>query len=146
MKKKGFFAEFKEFASRGSVVDMAVGVIIGAAFKAIVDSLVNDVVMPFVGIFVDTSSFADVVVHLGGADIMAGKFLAAVVNFLIVALVIFCMVKLINKARERMEALKRKEAAQEALAEAEAEKAAPPAPTTEELLAQILAELKKQNS
>lgn len=145
MKKKGFFAEFKEFASRGNVVDMAVGVIIGAAFKAIVDSLVNDVVMPFVGIFVDTSSFADVVVHLGGADIMAGKFLAAVVNFLIVALVIFCMVKLINKARERMEALKRKEAAQEALAEAEAEKAAPPAPTTEELLAEILAELKKQN-
>ncbi len=145
MKKKGFFAEFKEFASRGNVVDMAVGVIIGAAFKAIVDSLVNDVVMPFVGIFVDTSSFADVVLHLGGADILAGKFLAAVVNFLIVALVIFCMVKLINKARERMEALKRKEAAQEALAEAEAEKAAPPAPTTEELLAEILAELKKQN-
>ena len=67
-KAKGFFAEFKAFAARGNVVDMAVGVIIGAAFKAIVDSLVKDVVMPFIGIFVDTSSFADVVIQIGRAS------------------------------------------------------------------------------
>lgn len=140
-KAKGFFAEFRAFASRGNVVDMAVGVIIGAAFKAIVDSLVNDIVMPFVGIFVDTSSFADVVLHIGGASIQVGSFLAAVVNFLIVALVIFCMVKLINAAHARMEALRKKEQAQE-----EAEEAAQPkGPTTEQLLEQILAQLQKQN-
>ena len=137
-KAKGFLAEFKEFASRGNVVDMAVGVIIGGAFKAIVDSLVNDVVKPFVGIFVDTASFADVALHVGGADILVGSFLAAVVNFLIVAAVIFCMVKLINKAHEKMER-KSEEAEEEA-----AEEAAP-APTAEELLAQILTELQKNN-
>lgn len=140
-KAKGFFAEFKEFAARGNVLDMAVGVIIGGAFKNIVDSLVKDVVMPFVGLFVNTSSFSDVVLHLGSAEILLGNFLAAVVNFLIVALVIFCMIKLINKAHERMSAHLKKEEA-EAAAQVPA---APPAPTTEELLAQILDELKKQN-
>ncbi len=139
-KAKGFIAEFKEFASRGNVVDMAVGVIVGAAFKAIVDSLVNDVVMPFVGIFVDTSSFADVALHVGGADILIGNFLAAIVNFLIVALVIFCMVKAINKAHEKLEAAKKKEEAEEEAAEEET-----PAPTTEELLTQILAQLQKKD-
>lgn len=133
-KAKGFFAEFKEFASRGNVVDMAVGVIIGSAFKAIVDSLVQDVVMPFVGLFVNTSSFSNVVLHLGSAEILIGNFLAAVVNFLIIAFVIFCMVKLLNKAHDRMTAQAAKEAAPET----------PAAPTTEELLAQILDELKKQ--
>lgn len=137
MKVKGFLAEFKAFASRGNVMDMAVGVIIGAAFKAIVDSLVNDVVMPFIGIFVDTSSFADVVIHVGGADIMIGNFIAAVVNFLMVAFIIFCMIKFINKAHSVLE---RKQAEEEAEAAAEE----PAGPTTEELLAQILAELKKE--
>ncbi len=140
-KTKGFFAEFRAFASRGNVVDMAVGVIIGAAFKAIVDSLVNDIVMPFVGIFVDTSSFSDVAVKIGGASIQVGSFLAAVVNFLIVALVIFCMVKLINAAHAKMEALKKKEAVEEKLEE----ESKPQSPTTEELLTQILGELQKQN-
>ena len=140
-KTKGFLAEFKEFASRGNVVDMAVGVIVGAAFKAIVDSLVNDVVMPIVGIFVDTASFADVAWHVGGADILIGSFLAAVVNFLIVALVIFCMVKGINKAHERMDRAKKEQQAQEEAAK----EAEPPAPTTEELLTRILAQLQKKD-
>lgn len=131
---KGFLAEFKAFASRGNVVDMAVGVIIGSAFKAIVDSLVQDVVMPFVGLFVNTSSFSNVVLHLGSAEILIGNFLAAVVNFLIIAFVIFCMVKLLNKAHTRMAAQAAKAPAPET----------PAAPTTEELLAQILDELKKQ--
>ena len=139
MKVKGFFAEFKEFASRGNVVDMAVGVIIGAAFKAIVDSLVKDVVMPAIGILVDTSSFADIVIEVGGAQILIGNFIAAVINFFLVALVIFCMVKFINRTRERLDALNKKEAEEQA-----AEEAADPAPTTEELLTQILEELRKQ--
>ena len=133
-KAKGFFAEFKEFASRGNVVDMAVGVIIGSAFKAIVDSLVQDVVMPFVGLFVNTSSFSNVVLHLGSAEILIGNFLAAVLNFLIIAFVIFCMVKLLNKAHARM-------SNQAAAGPAPEE---PAAPTTEELLAQILDELKNR--
>lgn len=137
-KKKGFLAEFKEFASRGNVVDMAVGVIVGAAFKTIVDSLVNDVVMPLIGIIVDTSSFSDVAIHIGGADILIGSFIAAVINFFLVALVIFCVIKAINTARNRMEA--RKQAAVE-----EAVEEAPPAPTAEALLAEILAELRQQN-
>ena len=139
MKVKGFIAEFKEFASRGNVVDMAVGVIIGAAFKAIVDSLVKDVVMPAIGILVDTSSFADIIIEVGGAQILIGNFIAAVINFFLVALVIFCMVKFINRTRERLDALSKKE--QEAVEEPAAE----PAPTTEELLAQILEELRKQD-
>ena len=141
MKVKGFISEFKEFASRGNVVDMAVGVIIGAAFKAIVDSLVKDVVMPAIGILVDTSSFSDIVIQVGGAQILIGNFIAAVINFFIVALVIFCMVKFINRTRERLEALSKKE--QEA--QAAEEPAAAPAPTTEELLTQILEELRKQD-
>ena len=136
MKVKGFLAEFKEFASRGNVMDMAVGVIIGGAFKAIVDSLVKDVVMPFIGIFVDTSSFADVVIHAGGADIMIGNFIAAVINFLMVAFIIFCMIKFINKAHAIVE---RKKAEEEAAAPEE-----PAGPTAEELLAQILDELKNR--
>lgn len=140
-KKTGFFAEFKAFASRGNVVDMAVGVIIGAAFKAIVDSLVNDVVMPFVGIFVDTSSFADVVFHIGGAEILIGSFVAAVVNFLIVAFVIFCMVKMLNKMHDVM-LRKEAEAIEEAVEEAAEEVV--PTPTTEELLTEILAELRNK--
>lgn len=136
-KAKGFFAEFKAFAARGNVVDMAVGVIIGAAFKAIVDSLVKDVVMPFVGIFVDTSSFSDVIIHIGNAEILIGNFIAAVVNFLIVAFIIFCMVKMINSMHEKAEARKKKE-------EKEEEKKEEHKPTTEELLAQILEEIKKR--
>ena len=140
-KAKGFLAEFKAFAARGNVVDMAVGVIIGAAFKSIVDSLVKDVVMPFIGIFVDTSSFADVVINVGSAQILIGNFIAAIINFLIVAFVIFCMVKVINNIHKKMEAKLKKEE-EEKKEEAPEEKK----PTQEELLTAILEELKKQNA
>lgn len=133
-KKKKFIAEFKEFAYRGNVVDMAVGVIIGSAFKAIVDSLVSDVVMPFIGIFVDTSSFTDIIISIGNANIMIGKFIAAVINFLIIAFVIFCMVKMINKAHEKIQKPKEEKVEED------------PKPTTEDLLSEILIELKKQNN
>ena len=136
-KKKGFFAEFKEFARRGNVVDMAVGVIIGAAFKAIVDSLVKDIVMPFVGIFIDTSSFSDVIIRIGDAEIMIGSFIAAIVNFLVIALVVFCMVKAINGAHKRFEKKK--------VEEEKDKPKEPPKPTTDELLTSILEELQKKN-
>ena len=77
-----------------------------AEFKAIVNSLVSDVVMPLIGIFIYTSSFADIAIHVGNANIPIGKFISAITNFLIIAFVIFCMVKMIHKAHEK---LKKKE-------------------------------------
>ena len=97
MEKKGFFAEFKEFALRGSVMDLAVGVIIGAAFQAIVNSLVDDILSPILGIVLrgDLSSLA---LNLwdGRVSIRFGSFITAIINFVIMALVIFCIVKGIN--------------------------------------------------
>ena len=136
-KVKGFLGEFREFASRGNVMDMAVGVIIGGAFKGIIDSVVADIIMPVIGIFTGKETLADLVVNVGSAQILLGKFISTVINFIIIAFVIFCMVKLVNRAHERAEARKAKpeEPAVEEI----------PAPTTEELLSQILAELKKGN-
>lgn len=135
MEKKGFIAEFKEFIARGNVMDLAVGVIIGGAFSAITTSLINDIIMPVLGIFTSSVSFADLYLYVGGAEIMYGNFIQAVLNFLVMALVVFWLVKAVNKATH----LRKKE--EEAAAEPEPE--APPAPTTEELLAAILEELKK---
>ena len=134
-------AEFRAFIARGNVMDMAVGVIIGAAFKAIIDSLVNDILMPFVGIFVKADSFAALSVQVGGATISYGAFLSAVVNFLIMALVIFILVRSINRAHDKLSAMKK---AEEAPVEEPAQDV-PAAPTEAELLTQILEELKKQN-
>lgn len=94
---KNFLKEFKEFAMRGNVLDMAVGMIIGAAFTAIVTSLVNDILMPFVGC-IGNVDFSNLVLKIGNATIKYGSFLMAVVNFIIIAFVIFCMIKAINKA------------------------------------------------
>ena len=96
-KTKGFIAEFRKFIARGNVMDLAVGVIIGGAFKGIVDSLTNDILMPFVGIFIGESTFAALSFQIGGATIALGSFIQAVVNFLIMAFVIFLMVKGINR-------------------------------------------------
>lgn len=134
MEKKGFIAEFKEFIARGNVMDLAVGVIIGGAFSAITTSLINDLIMPVLGIFTDSISFADLAVQVGPAVITYGNFIQAVLNFLVMALVVFWLVKAVNKAT----GLRKQEA------EAAPEPEAPPAPTTEELLAAILEELKKQ--
>ncbi len=95
-KTRGFFAEFKEFIARGNVIDLAVGVIIGGAFKAIVDSLTADIIMPFIGIFVNALSFADLSLSVGGAVITYGNFIQAILNFLIMALVLFCIIKAMN--------------------------------------------------
>ncbi len=94
---KKFLEEFKAFAMRGNVMDLAVGVIVGGAFGSITSSLIDDIIMPVVGIFVSQASFADLSVQTGGAVITYGNFIQAVLNFLIMAFVVFCMVKAINK-------------------------------------------------
>lgn len=127
-KGKGFVHEFKEFIARGNVMDMAVGVIIGGAFSAITTSLINDIIMPLLGILTGSISFADLSVTAGGAIITYGNFIQAVLNFLVMALVVFCLVKAMNAFH------KKKEEAPPA----------PPAPSNEEvLLAEIRDLLKK---
>lgn len=93
---KNFFNEFKKFIMRGNVIDLAVGVIIGAAFQAIVTSLTTDIISPILGIF-GGMNFDQLSFTINGAVIGYGKFLTAVINFLIMAFVIFLLVKLINK-------------------------------------------------
>ena len=92
---KKFIEEFKTFAMRGNVVDLAVGVIIGGAFQAIVKSLTNDLLMPFIGLFVRTD-FQELVFKVRDVEIRYGAFISAVINFFIMAFIIFLMVKAIN--------------------------------------------------
>lgn len=103
-KSRGFLGEFKQFIARGSVMDMAVGVIVGGAFKAIIDSLVGDILMPLVGIFIGQDTFASLRFTVGGAEILVGNFIQAVVNFIIMAFVIFCLIKGINSFHRKKEA------------------------------------------
>ena len=95
---KKFLSEFKEFAVRGNVIDMAVGVVIGGAFKGIVDSLVNDIITPFIGLIAN-KDLSDNVLMIGDVAIKYGSFVTAIINFILMAFVIFLMVKMINKAR-----------------------------------------------
>ena len=107
---KSFFDEFKEFISRGNVVDMAVGVVVGTAFTAIVNSLVKDVIMPLVGwLFggIDFTSLCYVTAYAEDGSIAAaiyyGNFIQSIVNFLLVSLVVFSVIKLINRFRRKTE-------------------------------------------
>lgn len=93
---KQFLKEFKEFALRGNVVDLAVGVIIGGAFQAIVTSLTSDVISPFIGLFASTD-FSDLVLTINGVAIKYGSFITAVINFIIMAFIIFMFIKVLNK-------------------------------------------------
>ncbi len=95
--------EFKEFAMRGNVIDMAVGVIIGGAFGKIVSSLVNDVIMPLIGIITGGIDFTNLKATIGNASITYGNFIQNVVDFLIIAFCIFIMVKTINKISKKKE-------------------------------------------
>lgn len=98
------FKEFKEFAMRGSVVDMAVGIVIGAAFGAIVSSLVADVLMPPIGLVLGNVDFANLVINLSDTvTINYGKFLNAVVSFLIVAFALFLVVRGMNRLKKKAE-------------------------------------------
>ncbi|MBP5799223.1 MAG: large conductance mechanosensitive channel protein MscL [Prevotella sp.] len=138
----GFVKEFKEFAMKGNVMDMAVGVIIGGAFGKIVSSLVNDVIMPLVGKATGGVSFTDLFFNLGegeyktlaeaqeaGAAVLAyGQFIQNIIDFIIIAFCIFLMIKAMNKMKK----------------EKPAEPEAPAGPTQEELLTEIRDLLKKQ--
>ena len=117
--------EFRDFAARGNVIDLAVGVIIGASFGKIVTSLVNDILMPAIGIVMGKLDFSTLSVKVGEGTIKYGVFIQSVVDFVIVAFCIFLMVKQINRFKKKPEA-------------------APAGPTTtEKLLMEIRDELKK---
>ena len=144
---KKFFEEFKTFITRGNVLDMAVGVIVGGAFGAITSSLVANVITPLLAWIFGTPNTDALNITLRAADEAAGTealvlglgtFVGAIINFLVIALVLFSVIKAFNKARELAEAKLKKEQ------EEEAAPAEPAGPTTEELLADILAELKKK--
>ena len=101
--KKGFWGEFKEFIARGNVMDMAVGVIIGGAFSNITNSLINDIIMPVLGIFTSSISFSELSLSVGSASITYGSFIQAVLNFLVMAFVVFCLVKALNSFHRKKE-------------------------------------------
>ena len=140
-KSKGFLSEFKTFAMRGNVIDMAVGVVIGGAFGKITTSIVNDIIMPLISMItggIDFSAWkwvlkeavmeADgVTVKLPEVAVTFGNTIAIVLDFIIIAFAVFCMVKALNNLHKKKE-----EPAPEPAPEPE-----PPAPTTEELLAEI---------
>ena len=131
-KKNTFLAEFKTFIARGNVMDMAVGVIIGGAFSNITTSLINDIVMPLLGILTGSISFASLEVNIGPAVITYGNFIQAVLNFLVMAFVVFCLVRTINRFHQKKETVP-------------AAPPAPPEPSNEEkLLAEIRDLLKGQ--
>ncbi len=102
---KKFLQEFKEFAMRGNVMDLAVGVIIGGAFSAITTSLINDIINPILGVFAGGGeALAGLAIHLSsGGDIMIGNFINAILNFIIMAFVVFCMVKALNRLSRKKE-------------------------------------------
>ncbi len=132
-KTKGFIAEFKEFIARGNVLDMAVGIIIGGAFTSIVNSLVNDIIMPTMAIFTGKVSFNALVLTVGNTIIPYGNFIQNIVNFLIVSFAVFIMVKSINNMRRKQETEPEPETP-----------AAPPEPSEEvKLLREIRDSLKK---
>lgn len=95
--------EFKDFIARGNVIDMAVGIIVGAAFTAIVKSLVDDLINPLIGIFIGKIDLSNLVLEVGNATFKCGSFINAVINFLIIAFVVFLLVKGINKFRSAKE-------------------------------------------
>ena len=147
---KKFFEEFKAFAMRGNVIDLAVGVVIGGAFGKITTSIVNDIIMPIIGVLTGGIKFTEWKIVLkeavlnaeGAVDtaevaITYGNTIAIILDFIIIAFAVFCMVKGINSMHAKAEAMKKKE--EEAAAEEPApeEPAAPPAPTAEELLTEI---------
>ena len=144
-KGKGFIAEFKQFIARGNVVDMAVGVIIGGAFGKISTSLVNDIIMPLVSMLIGGLDFSDWKIVLkqavveNGEEIASavsvnfGNLIAVILDFIIIAFAVFCMVKLLNSFHRKKE-------------EAPAEPPAPPEPSAEEkLLSEIRDLLKEKN-
>lgn len=100
---KTFLTEFKEFITKGNVMTMATGIIIGSAFTSIVNSLVNDVITPFLGIILGGLDFTSITINVGEANIMVGNFIQAIITFLLTAFVIFSMIKLFNQLQRKKE-------------------------------------------
>ena len=100
------FKEFKEFIARGNIMDLAVGVVIGGAFQSIINSLVNDIIMPAISILTKKVDFTDMVFTVGDASIKYGNFITAIVNFLIIAFSIFITITYLNKLNTKMEKIK----------------------------------------
>lgn len=165
---KNFFIDFKKFISRGNILDLAVAMVVGSAFTAIVTSLVNDIIMPFICAIFGSATVEELYFLVNGAEIYYGKFIQAIINFLLVALVLFLVLRLVMNAsnafkrtlseyptKEEKKQLKelgiktknKKELinATKELREKNKPAPVPPKPTQEELLTQILEELKKQN-
>lgn len=113
----GWLKEFRDFVNRGNVIDLAVGIVIGAAFTAIVNSLVDDLIMPIIGMVTGGIDFTGLAVTVGEAALTYGNFIQSVINFLIIAFAVFWLVKAVNRFRKQEE-----------------EPAEPAAPTTEEKL------------
>ena len=111
--KKGFIAEFKEFAMKGSIIDVAIGMVIGAAFSAIITSFVEDIIMPLLGIAIGKVDFTALSITIGSAQVMYGEFIQSCVSFLLIALSIFICIKAANKARTALERKKEEEAVEE---------------------------------
>ena len=145
---KKFFEEFKAFAMRGNVVDMAVGVVIGGAFGKITTSIVNDIIMPLISMLTGGVDFSqwkwvlkEAVLDAEGAVVSAevavkfGNTIAIILDFVIIAFAVFCLVKALNSLRRKKE---------EPTPEPDPEPEAPPAPTAEELLTEIRDLLKEQ--
>jgi large conductance mechanosensitive channel len=99
---KGLVDEFKAFAFKGNLLELAVAFILGVSFAAVVTSFVDDIIMPIVGAVVSDRSFADLTIDAGGAQIRYGAFITALVYFLIVALVLFTIVRAFNQAQNRL--------------------------------------------
>lgn len=122
---KKFVSEFKEFISRGNVLDMAVGVVIGGAFTTIVTALVDNIITPLIGVLVGGLDFTGLSVKVGEATIGYGAFIQAVINFLLISFVIFCVIRSFNKLAKKKEE----------------EPAAPPAPAEDVVLLREIRDL-----
>ena len=122
--------EFMDFVKKGNVLDLAVAVIIGGAFGAIIGSLVEDILMPLIGIIIGGVDFTGLAINMGEATLTYGNFIQAVINFLIIAFVIFMLIRQVKKLEKP----------------AEAAPAAPPEPSAEEKLLTEIRDLLKQRS
>lgn len=166
---KGFFRDFKKFITKGNILDLAIAVIIGTAFNAIVTSLANDIIMPFISAFFGKTDVSEFYATLNGAIIPYGVFLQSIINFLIIGLTLFLIVRVYShtqktiteelskrptveerkELKERGTNMKDRKVLALALVELRKEKEklniVPKKSTSEELLTDILAELKKQN-
>lgn len=128
-KSKGLAKEFRTFIERGNVIDLAVGVVIGSAFGKIVSSIVDDILMPLIGVLIGGLDFSNLSIKVGDARVMYGSFIQNVIDFLIIAVCVFILVKAVNKFTKKKE---------------EPKEEAPKKSAEEVLLEEILKEIKKK--